>query len=259
MLLEIEDVALSFAGVKALRGVSLSVPPGILMAIIGPNGAGKTSLINCVSGHYRPDAGRIRFDDGDITRLPPHRIARLRIARTFQNLALFDNMTVLDNLLLGRHCYATASLLSNLFRRPATRADEARDRRHVEEVIAFLRLEEFRWIPAGFLPYGVRKRVELGRALAMEPKLLLLDEPTSGLNREESEDIAHHLIEIRDELGITLMVIEHQLRLVFDLADRVAVLDFGGKIAEGTPREIQDDATVIAAYIGAEPPGEASA
>jgi long-chain acyl-CoA synthetase len=246
----IEDVSLSFAGVRALQGVSLEVPAGALSAIIGPNGAGKTSLFNCISGLYRPDRGRIFLGERDITSLPCHRVAALGVARMFQNLALFENLTVLDNLLVGRHHLIRGRLWQNLLWTRATRDEEVAHRRRAEEIIEFLHLERYRGMPVQILPYGVRKRVELGRALAMEPTLLLLDEPTAGLNQEETEDMARYILDIKEELGITQILIEHELRFVLDLAETVAVLDFGRKIAEGTPAEIRVHPDVIAAYIG---------
>jgi branched-chain amino acid transport system ATP-binding protein len=249
-LLEIESVSLSFAGVRALDGVSLGVPEGALVAVIGPNGAGKTSLFNCVSGLYRPSSGAVRFAGRDITRLAPHAIAALGVARMFQNLALFENMTVLDNLLIGRHHLCRTGFLRNAFFTPATRREEIAHRRRVEEVIDFLDLERYREIPVLVLPYGVRKRVELGRALCMEPRLLLLDEPTAGLNQEETEEMARFVLDVKEELGITQILIEHELPFVLDLADTVAVLDFGRLIAEGTPDEVRRDPRVVEAYIG---------
>jgi len=249
-LLEVRDVSLAFSGVRALDGVSLAVEAGELFAVIGPNGAGKTSLFNCISSIYRPTEGGVRFDGRDVSALPPHRVAALGVSRMFQNLALFDNLTALDNLLVGRHHLIKSGLWSNLWWSGRARRAEVDSRRRIEEIIEFLHLEKYRDLPVVILPYGVRKRIELGRALAMEPRLLLLDEPTAGLNQEETEDMARYILDLKDELGITQILIEHELRFVMDLADRVAVLDFGKKIAEGEPDAVKSDPAVIAAYIG---------
>jgi len=258
-LLRIEDVTLAFSGVRALDGVSLAVDAASLVAVIGPNGAGKTTLFNCISSIYRPSAGRVVFDGRDVATLTPHDAAHLGIARTFQNLALFENLSVLDNLLVGRHHLVRTRFWQDLmFGRAAVRSEVAQ-RRHVEEIIDFLDLERYRRTPAQVLPYGVRKRVELGRALAMEPRLLLLDEPAAGLNQEETEDMARYVLDLKEELGITLILIEHHLGFVLDLADRVVVLNFGRKIADTTPEEVQRDPQVIAAYLGASTPVRAEA
>jgi len=249
-LLQIEDIRLSFAGVRALDGVSLSVNSGELIAVIGPNGAGKTSLFNCISGVYRPQEGRIGFEGHDLLTVTPAQIARLGVARMFQNLALFDHLTVLENLLLGRHTQYETRWWQDALWLPSSRRAEVEHRAKVEDIIDFLNLERFRKTPVGILPYGVLKRVELGRALCMEPKLLLLDEPAAGLNQEETEDLARYLLDIKEEMGITQILIEHELRFVLELADRVAVLDFGRKIADCAPHEVRQNAAVSEAYVG---------
>ena len=258
-LLEVDDVTLSFAGLTALDGVSLTVPESSLLAVIGPNGAGKSSLFNCVSGVHRPDRGDIRLRGRSVVGVPPHRIASMGVARTFQNLAIFDELTVLSNLMLGRHHLMRAGWLSDLLWLPGTRRQEVEHRARVEEVIDFLRLEAYRMRPAGLLPYGVKKLVEVGRALCMEPDLLLLDEPAAGLNQEETEALAHYLLEIREAFGITQILIEHRLGLVLDLADRIAVLDFGRVVVEGQPEQVATHPAVRDAYIGASGAEAASA
>ena len=248
MELRVDDLGLRFAGLTALDGVSLTVPSGALQAVIGPNGAGKTSLFNCISGVYQPQRGSLHFGDVDLRSLRPHQMAGAGVARMFQNLAVFPHLTVLENLLLGRHHLWRSSWLADVLALPASRREEVRHRARVEEIIEFLDLEAVRKTPAGVLPYGVLKRVELGRALAMEPRLLLLDEPAAGLNQEETEDLARYLLDVHEERGITMLLIEHDLGFVLDLADRVAVLDFGRLVAEGTPDEIAANPLVQAAY-----------
>ncbi len=255
-LLEMSGVTLSFAGVTALDGVDLSVEDGALHAVIGPNGAGKTSLFNCISGVYRPQRGAVRFDGHDLLAHPPHRVAGLGIARMFQNLAVFGQLTTLENLLLGRHQRYRSAWWQDLLFSGRARREEVAHRRRAEEVVEFLDLERYRVTPAAILPYGVLKRIELGRALCMDPRLLLLDEPAAGLNQEETEDMARYLLDIKEELGISMILIEHDLGLVLDLADRVAVLDFGHRIADGTPAEVAADPAVQAAYVGDAAAGE---
>jgi len=249
-LLEVTDLTLRFGGATTLDAVSFDVRDGELFAIIGPNGAGKTSTFNCISGVYRPQAGSITLDGASLRGLAPDEIARRGVARTFQNVELFDNLSVLDNLLLGRHQKTTYSWPEALIWFGRSRAQELRARRWVEDLIDFLDLARVRHMPVGILPYGIRKRVELGRALAMEPRLLLLDEPVAGMNSEETEDMARFLLDIRAELGTSMIMVEHDMRLVMDLADRVMVIDFGRRIALGTPDEVQRDPAVIAAYLG---------
>jgi branched-chain amino acid transport system ATP-binding protein len=251
-VLTFEDVVLSFDGVTALNGVSFTVNPDELFAVIGPNGAGKTSIFNVLSGVYRPQRGSVRFGDQDLIGRRPHAIARLGIARTFQNIELFANLTVLDNLMLGRHHHHSYGVLAAFAWLGKARRNELANRRAVEEIVDFLELTQWRRLPVGLLPYGVQKRVELGRALASGPKLLLLDEPVAGMNLEETEDMARFILDIRDELGLPMVMVEHDMGLVMDLADRIMVIDFGKPIRTGTPKEVATDPDVIRAYLGEE-------
>jgi branched-chain amino acid transport system ATP-binding protein len=251
-VLEFADVELRFEGVTAIDGVSFVVYPRELFAIIGPNGAGKTSMFNCLSGLYRPQRGSIRFGGREITRESPHVIARLGMARTFQNVELFHNLTVVENLMLGRHHHIAYGPVAAAFYMGRARRQEIASREVVEEIINFLEIEPYRRQPVGLLPYGIKKRVELGRALAMEPTLLLLDEPVSGMNVEESEDMARFILDIREELATPMILVEHDMGVVMDLADRVLAVDFGRAIACDIPTKIQQNEDVIRAYLGKE-------
>ncbi len=249
-VLEFSDVVLRFAGVTAIDRVSFTVDPGELFAIIGPNGAGKTSIFNVLSGVYAPEAGSVSFLGTDIVGHKPHAIAAMGMARTFQNIELFENLTVIDNLMLGRHRHIRYGWLSAMAWLGPARTQELASRRAIEEIIDFLEIEQYRKYPVGLLPYGVQKRVELGRALAMEPRLLLLDEPVAGMNLEETEDMARFILDIREELEIPIVLVEHDMGLVMDLADRVLCLDFGKPLTTGKPSDVQQHPDVIAAYLG---------
>lgn len=251
-LLEIDGIVLRFGGVKALSDVSFPIYSGAIQAIIGPNGAGKTSLLNCISGLYKPQEGRILFNGQDLVRLAPHQIARLGIARSFQNIELFRHMSVLDNLMLGRHIHMKSGLFSSGFYWGLAQKEEIKHRKFVEDVIDLLEIQVIRKQTVGALSYGLQKRVELGRALAMDPTLLLLDEPMAGMNSEEKEDIARFILDINEEWGTTIVLIEHDMGVVMDISDRIAVLNFGRLLANGTPDEVRINAEVIEAYLGSE-------
>ncbi len=251
-LLRFDEVRLSFAGVVAVDGVSFDVSKGELFAIIGPNGAGKTSIFNCLNGVYTPQEGQIHLDGTDLLGLRPDKIAALGVARMFQNIELFSNLTTLDNILLGRNLHMKSGILSSALYFGKAKREETEHRRRAEEIIDFLEIAQYRKSLVGMLPYGVQKRVELGRALAMDPRILLLDEPVAGMNLEETEDMARFILDIQEELQVTMILVEHDMGLVMDIADRIMVIDFGRKIAEGTPEQIQKNPDVIRAYLGEE-------
>ena len=259
-LLKVEDIAVHFGGVKAVDGVSFAVEPGEVYAIIGPNGAGKSTIFNLISRIYPLTAGRISFDGRDISRMRTNEIARLGVARTFQNIELFDHSTVLQNLLMGRHTHRRTNFVEDILFLPKVRREERAHRERVEEVMEFLELEAYRHKMIAGLPYGVRKVVEIGRALAMGPKLILLDEPASGLSVEESQEVAFWIEDMRRDMGLTVLMVEHDMGLVSAVADRVLAVVNGKPLAEGTPAEVQADERVQAAYLGtAAKPGEVAA
>jgi len=262
-VLRIDDVSLNFGGVNALSSVSLDVRSDEILAIIGPNGAGKTALLNCISGFYKPQKGEIYYQGNKITRQRPDRLARLGIARTFQNIELYTGLSTQDNIMAARHVFMKQTFVDGAVYFGRSRREEIRHRQTVEEIIDFLEIQSIRKQVVGALPYGLRKRVELGRALALEPKVLLLDEPMAGMNLEEKEDIARFVIDVYEGQGETypntpvlrdgirsIIMVEHDMGVVMDIADRIAVLNFGQKIAEGTPAEIKSNAEVVKAYLG---------
>lgn len=268
-ILRAENISLSFGGNKALNDVSFNVLHGEIRAIIGPNGAGKTSLLNCMSGFYRPQEGHIYFDGHqngssggstyntqsggyDMTKTPAHQIASLGMARTFQNIALYTGLSTLDNIMAARHVHMKQNALQSMLYWGRAQREEVEHREFVEEIIDFLEIAHIRKAIVGALPYGLRKRVELGRALALEPKLLLLDEPMAGMNVEEKEDMARFILDIHERRGVTIVLIEHDMGLVMDISDRVVVIDFGVKIGDGTPDEVKNNEDVIKAYLGQE-------
>ena len=250
VLLAVENVSLSFGGVKAISGVSFDIRKGEIRAIIGPNGAGKTSLLNVINGFYHPQEGRITFRGETREKMRPYAAASGGIARTFQNVALFKGMSALDNIMTGRSLKMNRSFFWQLLRHGPALAEEVEHRRRVEEIIDFLEINAIRRVQVGRLPYGLQKRVELGRALAMEPDLLLLDEPMAGMNLEEKEDMSRFILDVNNHYGTTIALIEHDMGVVMDLSNRVLVLDYGRKIADGTPDEVKADRNVIDAYLG---------
>jgi branched-chain amino acid transport system ATP-binding protein len=250
VLLAVEDVTLSFGGIRAINGVSFDIRKGEIRAIIGPNGAGKTSMLNVINGFYQPQQGRITFKGATRAKMRPHEAAYGGIARTFQNVALFRGMTALDNIMAGRSLKMHSNFFWQLLRHGPAMTEEVAHRRKVEEIIEFLEIPHIRRVQVGRLPYGLQKRVELGRALAMEPDLLLLDEPMAGMNLEEKEDMSRFIVDVNNQYGTTIALIEHDMGVVMDLSDRVVVLDYGRKIADGTPDEVKGTQAVIDAYLG---------
>lgn len=256
-ILQIDDLSLSFGGVRALWQVSFAVPQGSITAVIGPNGAGKTSLFNTISGFYRPQSGTIRFDGESLDAVPAPRRAARGLARTFQNIALFRGMTVLDNIKLGRHAHMRTGVLDALLYWGRAQKEELELRAEIEErIIDFLEIQHIRNAAVGTLSYGLQKRVELARALAMRPRILMLDEPVAGMNREETEDMARFILDVKEEWGVTILMVEHDMGMVMDISDHVVVLNFGQVIASGTPREVQGNEAVVAAYLGSGDVGE---
>ncbi len=252
-LLICDDLHLRFGGLNALSGVSFSVQEGHIQAIIGPNGAGKTCILNCICRFYHPYRGRIIFQGRDISKVSTHKVASLGIARSFQNIELFKGMTVLDNIKLGHHVHMSNGFMSGGIYAGKAKREEIKVRKEIEErIIDLLEIEAIRKQVVGTLPYGLQKRVELARALAMRPKILLLDEPMAGMNLEETEDMARFILDVNEEWGVTVVLIEHDMGVVMDISDRVVVLDFGTKIAEGTPKEVSTNQHVIEAYLGSE-------
>jgi len=249
-IVSFKDVSLNFGGIQALSNVSFSIDEGSLFAIIGPNGAGKTSLFNCISGIYKPTSGVVEYKGETIEEMRPDEIANMGVARTFQNIELFENMTVLDNILIGAHRHIDYGSVAGILFGPSVRKKEIEARRIAEDIIDFLEIEEYRFSYILSLPYGVQKRVELARALAMKPEIILLDEPAAGMNNEETEDIARFILDIHEELKITTVLVDHDMNMVMDIAEYVVVMDFGQKLFEGLPKDATSNKQVIEAYLG---------
>ncbi|HSV84250.1 MAG TPA: ABC transporter ATP-binding protein [Ramlibacter sp.] len=250
VILEVKDISLAFGGVKALTSISFDVREHEVRAIIGPNGAGKSSMLNCINGVYQPQQGTITFRGRSFHHMKSRQVAEMGIARTFQNLALFKGMSVLDNIMTGRNLRIRSNILLQAIRLGPAEREEIRHREQVERIIDFLEIQAFRKVPVGQLPYGLQKRVDLGRALAMEPQVLLLDEPMAGMNLEEKQDMCRFILDVNDEFGTTVILIEHDMGVVMDISDRVVVLDYGKKIGDGTPDEVRNNPDVIRAYLG---------
>ena len=254
VILDVNNISLRFGGVNALTDISFNVKEHEVRAIIGPNGAGKSSMLNCINGVYTPQEGSITFKGKSFSHMSSRKVAEMGIGRTFQNLALFKGMSVIDNIMTGRNLHIRSSLLSQAFRNPfgigSAQKEEEKHREFVEHIIDFLEIQAFRKTAVGTLPYGLQKRVDLGRALAMEPQVLLLDEPMAGMNMEEKQDMSRFILDVNDEFGTTIVLIEHDMSVVMDISDRVVVLDYGKKIGDGTPEEVRNNEEVISAYLG---------
>jgi branched-chain amino acid transport system ATP-binding protein len=250
VILDVNNISLSFGGVKALSDISFNVREHEIRAIIGPNGAGKSSMLNCINGVYTPQHGQITFRGQTFSHMDSHQVAVMGVARTFQNLALFKGMSVLDNIMTGRNLRMKSNLLMQAIRLGPAEREEIEHRKRVEEIIDFLEIQPYRKTPVGQLPYGLQKRVDLGRALALEPQVLLLDEPMAGMNVEEKQDMCRFILDVNDEFGTTVVLIEHDMGVVMDISDRVVVLDYGKKIGDGTPDEVRRNPEVISAYLG---------
>ena len=250
VILDVNNISLNFGGVKALSDISFNVREHEIRAIIGPNGAGKSSMLNCINGVYTPQQGRITFRGQTFSHMDSHQVAVMGVARTFQNLALFKGMSVLDNIMTGRNLRMKSNLLLQAIRLGPAEREEIAHRKRVEEIIDFLEIQPYRKTPVGQLPYGLQKRVDLGRALALEPQMLLLDEPMAGMNVEEKQDMCRFILDVNDEFGTTVVLIEHDMGVVMDISDRVVVLDYGKKIGDGTPDEVRNNPEVISAYLG---------